>query len=271
VASEETLSLLYRGYYTHGGSDSKGGAIWSALRCAYRLAWAAVLSPTRINRERKRFERLFVDHLPPGDLLEVGCGAGKRLRIFSVLGWRVTGQEVDAEAAAQARRTSGAEIHVGPVEELAARGRRFDAIVMNHVIEHVLDPVEFLRTCLGMLRAGGTLICVTPNAASWGHRAFGINWMALEPPRHVTMFAPSTLRTAASMAGHPHPEVSTSCANAQAFALGSYEIVSTGRYDLRRRPAWRSKVLSMLAQLRALKEFRRDPESGDELILRCRV
>jgi rhamnosyltransferase len=271
VAGKEDVSLLYRGYYTHGAYDPEQGELRHALRYAFRLGWAAMLSATPILKERKRFETLFVDDLPPGELLEVGCGAGNRLALFSAMGWRVTGQDIDAEAAAEARRLSGVEVHVGPVEDLAERGRRFDAIVMNHVIEHVFDPVAFLRTCFGMLRPGGALISVTPNASSWGHRAFGIHWMALEPPRHVTMFAPSTLRTAARMAGHSNPDVWTSCANAQAFAQGSYEIASTGRYDVRRRPAWRSKILSVGAQFRALSEFRRDPDSGDELILRCRV
>jgi 2-polyprenyl-3-methyl-5-hydroxy-6-metoxy-1,4-benzoquinol methylase len=273
-ATEEDIALLYRSYYTHGVSDPHEGVLRYAsrpLRYAFRLGWAAILGATPVVKERKRFERLFVDELVPGDLLEVGCGAGNRLPLFSALGWRVTGQDVDAEAAAEARRRSGVEIHVGPVEDLAARGRRFDAIVMNHVIEHVLHPVEFLRTCLAMIRPGGTLICVTPNASSWGHRAFGVSWMALEPPRHVTIFTPSTLRTAAKMAGHLYPKVSTSCANAQAFALGSFEIASKGRYDVRRRPAWRSRILSVLAQFQALNEFRRNPYSGDELILRCHV
>lgn len=264
--SEEDVGLLYSGYYTHGGNDIQGGA----LRYAFRLGWATSFSATSILKERKRFETLFVDDLPRGELLEVGCGAGERLPAFAALGWRVTGQEVDEQAAAGAR-SSGVEVHVGPVDELAARGRRFDAIVMNHVLEHVLRPVEFLHTCLGMLRPGGTLICVTPNAASWGHHEFGIGWMALEPPRHITMFTPPTLRTAVRMAGHLHPEVSTSCVNTQAFALGSYEIARTGRYDMRRRPAWRSEILSILAQFRALREFRRNPSSGDELILRCCV
>jgi 2-polyprenyl-3-methyl-5-hydroxy-6-metoxy-1,4-benzoquinol methylase len=266
-ASAEDVDALYRDYYTHGVPDRRVGFVRSALRCAY--GWA--LNATPIGRQRKRFERLFVDDLPPGELLELGCGAGERLPVFAGLGWRVTGQEIDAAAAAQARRTSGAEIHVGPVEELAARGRRFDAIVMNHVIEHALDPVGLLRSCLALLRPGGTLICVTPNAASWGCREFGANWIGLDPPRHVTMFAPSTLRAAARMAGHPQPEVSTSCANAQAFALGSFEMASRGRYDMRSRASWRSQLLSVLAQLRALNEFRRNPESGDELILRCRA
>lgn len=269
---EEHIGLLYRDYYTHGVSEAQSGlapCVARALRYAFRLTSATALRATPIIRERKRFERLFVEGLKPGDLLEVGCGAGKRLPLFQALGWRVTGQEVDAAAAEEARRTSAAEFYIGPVADLAAQGRCFDAIVMNHVLEHVLRPVDLLKTCMAMLRPGGTLVCVTPNARSWGHRVHGLNWMALDPPRHVTIFSPSTLRTAASMAGAFRADVTTSCANAQAFAVGSLEIASKGRYDMSRRPAWRSEILSMLAQFRALKEFRRNPSSGDELILRC--
>ena len=272
--SEDDIGLLYQSYYTHGASNLQARFLRYAshpLRYAFHFGSAAVLGATAIIRERKRFQKLFVDDLLPGDLLEVGCGAGHRLPLFSALGWRVTGQDVDAHAAAEAKRTNGAQVHIGPVEDLAARGQRFDAIVMNHVIEHVLHPVEFLRTCLAMLRPGGTLICVTPNASSWGHHAYGVSWMALDPPRHVTLFTPSTLLTAAKMAGRGSPEVRTSCANVQAFAAGSLEIAAKGRYDMSRLPGWRSEILSVVAQFRALHEFRRDPDSGDELILRCRV
>jgi 2-polyprenyl-3-methyl-5-hydroxy-6-metoxy-1,4-benzoquinol methylase len=271
---EEHLGLLYRDYYTHGVSEAQSSVAAfaaRALRYAFRLTLATAFRVTAITKERKRFERLFVEGLKPGDLLEVGCGAGKRLPLFNALGWRVTGQEVDAGAAEEARQTSAVEVYVGPVADLAAQGRRFDAIVMNHVLEHVLRPVDLLKSCLAMLRPGGTLVCVTPNARSWGHRVFGLNWMALDPPRHLTIFTPSTLKTAASMAGASHSQVATSCANAQAFAIGSLEIGSKGRHDMTRPAAWRSEILAVLAQFRALKEFRRDPSSGDELILRCRA
>jgi 2-polyprenyl-3-methyl-5-hydroxy-6-metoxy-1,4-benzoquinol methylase len=271
---EEHMSLLYRDYYTHGVSEAESGLVACAaraLRYAFRFTSATALRATPIIQERKRFQRLFVEDLKPGDLLEVGCGAGKRLPLFQALGWRVTGQEVDAAAAEEARRTSATEVYVGPVTDLAAQGRRFDAIVMNHVLEHVLRPVDLLKMCLAMLRPGGTLVCVTPNARSWGHRAHGLNWMGLDPPRHVTIFTPSTLRTAASMAGAFQADVTTSCANVQAFAVGSLEIASKGRHDMSRRPAWRSEIVSVLAQFRALRAFRRDPWSGDELILHCRA
>jgi SAM-dependent methyltransferase len=237
------------------------------LRAFYRN----LLNATRINTERRKLQALFVDELPPGDLLEVGCGAGGRLPLFKALGWRVTGQDVDPVAANEAQRSTGAEVHIGSIEDLARAQRRFDAIVVNHVIEHVVDPVALLRVCRSMLRPRGSLICVTPNARSWGHRQFGANWMSLDPPRHISLFTPSALRMASRMAGYESEEVLTSCANVEAFALGSFEIAAKGRYDMNGATSWRSQALAAVAQFRALREFRKDPQSGDELVLRWRA
>jgi 2-polyprenyl-3-methyl-5-hydroxy-6-metoxy-1,4-benzoquinol methylase len=266
--AEQDVPDLYGGYYTHATEVSHR----SVMRRAFQLSSAALLILTRVRGERKKLLRLFVDEiLPAGDLLEIGCGGGDRLKIFAALGWSVTGQEIDPVAASRASATSGINIHVGPVRQLAGSGRRFDAIVMNHVIEHLLDPVTMLAMCRTMLRPGGRFVCVTPNARAWGHRTYGQNWMALDPPRHIALFTLPALRQAASDAGFDSPEVSTTCANAQVFAAGSLEIESTGRYQMGRFPTWRSEILSLMAQFRALAAFRRNPESGDELILRCRA
>lgn len=265
--AEDELSILYRDYYTHGAKvdQANGGRRW--LRDLYR----ASLKATRIIAERRKLQLLFVDELPPGDLLEVGCGAGDRLPVFKALGWRVTGQDVDPVAAKEARRASGAEVHIGPLADLARAQRRFDVVVVNHVIEHVVDPVALLRVCRSMLRARGSLVCVTPNARSWGHRTFGVNWMSLDPPRHISIFTPAAMRMASRMAGCDAAEISTSCANVEAFALGSFEIGAKGRYDMAGAASWRSQALAAIAQLRALRKFRQDPQSGDELVLRWRA
>ena len=94
--------------------------------------------------------------------------------------------------------------------------------------------------------------------------------MGLDPPRHLTLFTPANLRTAAKMAGHSYPQVSTSCANAQAFAVGSFEIESKGRYDMGSRPAWRSQF-SPSSRSFARERVSSKPRSGDELIMRCRA
>jgi len=265
--AEEDLPILYRDYYTHSARADQANGSRRWLRDLYRSS----LKATRIIAERRKLQLLFVDELPPGELLEVGCGAGDRLPVFKALGWRVTGQDVDPLAGSAVKPKTGIDVHVGPLEDLARAQRRFDAIVVNHVIEHVVDPVALLRICGSMLRPGGSLVCVTPNASSWGHRRFGVNWMSLDPPRHISIFTPAALRNASRMAGYESAVVLTSCANVEAFALGSLEIAATGRYDMAGAASWRSQAFAAMAQLRALRAFRKDPQSGDELVLRCQA
>ncbi|MBN2408840.1 MAG: class I SAM-dependent methyltransferase, partial [Candidatus Aminicenantes bacterium] len=77
----------------------------------------------------------------------------------------------------------------------------FQAIVMNHVIEHVPDPSGVLRKCRRLLAPGGRMVIVTPNPAGLGHRLFKKSWANLDPPRHPHLFSPKALRAAAEEAG----------------------------------------------------------------------
>src|SRR5919197_3615383 len=122
---EEDLPLLYKNYYTH---PRNGRA--SLLRRAVHASYRTLLTGLRIRKERRKLQRLYVDELPPGDLLEVGCGSGKRLRLFRALGWRVTGQDIDPMAGSEAG--PDVTVHIGPLADLARAERRFDAIVVNH-------------------------------------------------------------------------------------------------------------------------------------------
>jgi len=44
--------------------------------------------------------------------------------------------------------------------------RRYDNIVLGHVLEHVESPVDILKRCLGWLSEGGRVIAAVPNAKS---------------------------------------------------------------------------------------------------------
>jgi len=57
------------------------------------------------------------------------------------------------------------------------------------VIEHVHDPKSALRQSFRLLKPNGKLYLETPNIESVGHKEFGENWRALEPPRHLTIFS----------------------------------------------------------------------------------
>ena len=65
---------------------------------------------------------------------------------------------------------------------------------MNHVIEHLHDPVDTLRHCWKILKPGGHITVITPNYGSSGHELYGPDWFALDPPRHLVLFTEDSLR-----------------------------------------------------------------------------
>jgi SAM-dependent methyltransferase len=137
---------------------------------------------------------------PGARLLDVGCGEGQYLRRFDRLGWRAQGVDPDPVAGA-AGRAQGLPIDEGDVESQHYSGSTFDAVSMNHVIEHVFDPVTVLKEINRILKAGGRLVLVTPNVRSWGHDRFGEDWRGLEPPRHLHIFTIAALRSLVARAG----------------------------------------------------------------------
>jgi Methyltransferase domain len=77
----------------------------------------------------------------------------------------------------------------------------FNVLTMSHVIEHVPDPLAHLSECWRILAPGGQLIVRTPNMASFASRMFGKDWTALDPPRHLVLFTPSSLHACVERVG----------------------------------------------------------------------
>lgn len=82
--------------------------------------------------------------------------------------------------------------------------------MMSHVIEHVPSPVELLAECRRILKKGGVLVALTPNARSSVHKHYGRNWRGLEPPRHLQVFTTNSLARIANSAGYDAVECFTS-------------------------------------------------------------
>lgn len=135
-----------------------------------------------------------------GKLLEVGCGNGKKLAQLKKFGWDVEGVDFDSTAVEIAQHR-GMKIRLGELEEQTYQENRFDAIVSSHVLEHVPEPIGFMRECYRILKPGGQLVFATPNAGSYGHKIFQGHWRGLEPPRHLHIFAKDSLFYAAARAG----------------------------------------------------------------------
>jgi SAM-dependent methyltransferase len=116
------------------------------------------------------------------------------------LGWNVEGLDFDAVAVKNAQ-AKGVRVWLGTLVEQQFPDNCFDAIATSHLIEHLHDPIGFLKECYRILRPNGLLVLITPNTFSWIHKIFGSDWRGLEPPRHLYLFGASSLAKLVSQAG----------------------------------------------------------------------
>lgn len=129
--------------------------------------------------------------LTGGDLLEVGCGHGYFLEQAAGAFRTRTGTELSADAAAAARARADTVV-VGGLEALPERPS-FDLIAAFHVIEHIYDPREFVRSALRRLRPGGALVLAAPDMGGWWRRVLGPRWPSFKFPEHVVFYDSDTL------------------------------------------------------------------------------
>ena len=82
----------------------------------------------------------------PRTLLDVGCHAGRFVRLAIEAGWRAEGTEINERTATHAAARTGAPIHRLSAERLPELGKTFDAVTLTDVLEHIPEPVALLST-----------------------------------------------------------------------------------------------------------------------------
>ena len=127
-------------------------------------------------------------------ILDVGCGNGSFVDIAMENGYKVRGIDLSQSA-----------INIGlkfnlPVENMdflssEIRNASFDVITMFEVIEHLPEPVKFLKKAELVVRPNGIVYLTTPNFNSIERRIFGKRWNIFHR-EHLTYFTPGTLRGA---------------------------------------------------------------------------
>ena len=69
------------------------------------------------------------------------------------------------------------------------------------VVEHVSEPVEFLRLMAGYLMPSGYIVISIPFADSFEAKLMGTRWDMVGPPTHCQFFSMRSLKLALQMAG----------------------------------------------------------------------
>ena len=282
---EEDIGKAYQGYYTHSqpepGTSVLRDVCWSiwhsylGRRFGYGQGvgrgWRRALWPLAFLHPGGRDELdAAAMHLPapprPARVLDVGCGSGVLLARMQALGWQVEGLEVDP-AAVEAARRRGVPVRLGTLEAQHFPENSFDAVHSAHVIEHVYDPVALLSECRRILKPGGTLVILTPNVESWGHRHYGSAWLNLDPPRHLVLFSATTLRRAAELSGLSMERLRTTVRTAWVYGALSHCIRAKGRGEMSELGKPANLLRGFAYQLRQRWIVSRDANAGDELLL----
>lgn len=281
---EQDMDKAYRSYYTHQNGlpipSNLVGRIYSRIRQGYlsskygygsvgRNIWDWILTQlTSLNPPRQEIFNSFVfwlKSIPNGRLLELGCGNGTMLKSMQDLGWHVEGVDFDPIAVEEARR-KGLTVHLGTLEEQRLPAGSFDAIVGVHVVEHVPDPIRMLRECHRLLKAGGILTLVTPNAGSWGHRLYRTDWRGLEPPRHLRIFTRSAMMTACVQAGFFSNDC-RSIVRSNSILVESSMLRHIGRSDSARLSSFRIRLWAEMTALLQWAVSLVDHDGGEEILL----
>ncbi len=99
----------------------------------------------------------------PESLLDIGAASGFFVRAAQDQGIAAEGVEISSWACEEARRTHGIEIFEGDLlrDDLPLRSH-YDVIVMNHVLEHLLDPLAYLDAIRTLLAPDGLLVIEIP-------------------------------------------------------------------------------------------------------------
>ncbi|VVC71940.1 Ubiquinone biosynthesis O-methyltransferase [uncultured archaeon] len=150
-------------------------------------------------------------------ILEVGCGNGILLALIARMNpdADATGIEMRGNAARQAK-ARGLDVREGDFFEVAKKLRsgQYDLIVLNHSFEHLPRPKKALTEFRRLLRKGGEVALVVPNAEGASCTTFGKWAEPFDVPRHLFGFTGKSISGMAWKAGFT--------ASVKTFSEGSY-------------------------------------------------
>jgi len=162
-----------------------------------------------VERSNPAIQALLAKHVisarPDPRVLDIGCGCGANASALKeqCRTARVVGVEPSQRAVDLAARACDEVFH-GTFDEWARTARsevRFDALVLSDVLEHVADPIPFVRSIAALPSLSGALWIVSvPNYAVWYNRIqtlLGVQhygWSGLWDRTHLRFYTRRTVR-----------------------------------------------------------------------------
>jgi len=153
--------------------------------------------------------------MPLGDLIDIGCGQGRILKLLGSRAKRAVGVDIDADARQLARTElllAGVEncsLRNGDMYALPFADGEFDTVILDDVLKAADRPLQVITEAQRILRKGGRLLLLTKSKGR-NHVAFGkqlASWcgasgLRLATPKLIPVDEPHWLLAVAAPTEH---------------------------------------------------------------------
>jgi len=129
--------------------------------------YAAGVNENTVKYSYKIFER----HLKEGPMLELGPAEGVMTEMLSKINKDITVVEGSKIFCEDLKKRFPKINVVNSLFEDYSSERKFDSIILGHVLEHVIDSVDILKRCASWLSKDGKIFAAVPNARSLHRQA----------------------------------------------------------------------------------------------------
>ena len=130
-------------------------------------------------------------------VLDVGCGAGKLLRLLSDIGMtQLCG--IDPFIVANSKPAPG--VHLRKVT-LADFDEPQDLVMFNHAFEHLPDQHATMRKAASLIDDQGAVTISIPLSSSLAWEKYRTDWVQLDAPRHLYLHSRRSIALVAERAG----------------------------------------------------------------------
>jgi 2-polyprenyl-3-methyl-5-hydroxy-6-metoxy-1,4-benzoquinol methylase len=147
----------------------------------------------RFGKERVEYIEKFHNDTLPKTMLDIGCSTGFVLEVAKERGWDATGIELNPSSVEFARKRN-LTVMDKPLEEINF-SKKFSAITLYDVLEHLPDPKKILHKVRELLEKDGNIFIYVPNYESASKELLGVqNSHFIWPTHHLTYFTPETLK-----------------------------------------------------------------------------
>jgi len=177
-------------YYSFNDADS----FTAAAKDSSKSILKKILGRTAAFKAFKKIKEVKKDSA----ILDYGCGAGHFVKELNDSGYS-NARGFDPFLAENIQYKN--EWYL--VNDLSLLKKKvWDVVTLNHVFEHLENPIQVLRSLQELLPTGGKLLLRFPVIDSYAFEKYKENWVQFDAPRHINLFTRKSIRIAVEKAGN---------------------------------------------------------------------